>query len=540
MFGGNNDKQDSKWKQKYYDSLEQFEKQEKQYAAIETALSRGIARLSHGADGINPILDGYLNDLRKSISGHKGINQTLKVLDEVCQTIDRIGKISHDSKKTAPVYTARDAINQIITEISFPGVYAKEAKKISASAKSAKDTELKSLSKMLGAVINNALQKKPSKEISKSNTGLFQRITGKPDLKLSAPRSEEINLDLSEILIQLLERLNFPHDMEKTVDKLKASFSTGIYPDQLGSALGEVATLVSDMRHRMQEERYELEKFLKQLTDNLKYLDDYLQRSEQERNGALQGSKDLDKRVQAHVRDIETSVIDADSLEALKGTVQTQLDQIRRHMVIYLQSEEERNKRMTEHMQELTTRLDEMESETTTLRESVIREREQAMLDPLTGINNRLAYNERMTQEYARWRRYENNLSMAVVDLDFFKRINDNYGHKAGDKVLQTVARMMNNSLRETDFLARYGGEEFVILFTETDIKTAMGVMDKLREKVANTGFHFKDERVPVTISCGVGEFRGDDTPEQVFTRADTALYRAKEAGRNRCMYEMA
>ncbi len=538
MFGGEDDKQENKWKQKYYDSLEQIEKKEKQYAAIETSLSRGIAQLSHSADGINPLLDGYLNDLRKSISANKKINQTIKVMDDVCQTIDRIGKASSDSRSSLPLFSARDAIGLLITEISFPGVVSKEAKKLGANVKKSNDTELKPLTNTLASVINKALKKKPEKEAQKESTGLFQRIVGKSTTAVSSPQSTEINLDLSEVLIQLLERLNFPHDMEKAIETLKASFSTGIYPDQLSPALGEVATLVSDMRHRMQEERRELEKFLKQLTDNLKYLDDYLQRSETERSGALQNGKDLDQRMQAHVRDIEASVKEADSLESLKGTVQTQLDQIRQHMVMYLQSEEERNKRMNSHVEQLTTRLDEMETETTALRERVVHEREQAMVDPLTGIHNRLAYNERMTQEYARWRRYENNFSMAVLDLDLFKKINDNYGHNAGDKVLQTVARVLNTSLRETDFLARFGGEEFVILLTETDVITAMDVVNKLREKVEGSGFHFKNERVPVTVSCGIAEFRGEDTPEQVFNRADAALYRAKEAGRNCCMQE--
>ena len=538
MFGGDDSKQDGKWKQKYYDSLEQLEKQEKQYAVIETALTRGVTRLSHSANGINPLLDGYLNSLRKSISGNKGIDQTIKVLDEVCQTIDRVGNTSSDSKKVTALFSAHDAISLLMAEINFTDGESKEVKKLTNNINTPGSMELRSLTSTLAAVINKELKKKSKKENKKESVGLFQRIVGKSGETPSTQDLEATNLDLSEILIQLLERLHFPHDMEEPVNLLKASFSTGIYPDQLGSALGEVATLVSDMRHRMQEERNELEKFLKQLTDNLKYLDDYLQRSETERTGSLQSGKDLDQRVQAHVRDIETSVKDAGSIESLKGAVQSQLDQIRQHMVMYLQSEEERNKRMNDHMNNLTTRLDEMETETSALRERVVHEREQAMIDPLTGINNRLAYNERMTQEYARWRRYENNLSMAVLDLDFFKKINDNYGHKAGDKVLQTVARLLNTSLRETDFLARYGGEEFVILLTETDLITAMDVVDKLREKVGVSGFHFKDERVPVTLSCGVAEFHGEDTPEQVFNRADSALYRAKAAGRNCCMRE--
>ncbi|MDH5436238.1 MAG: hypothetical protein OEX83_05710, partial [Gammaproteobacteria bacterium] len=176
MFGGNDNKQDGKWKQKYYDSLEQFEKQEKQYVEIETALSRGIARLSHSANGINPVLDGYLNSLRKSISANKGIDQTLKVLDEVCQTIDRIGKISSESKNVAVLFSARDAIRLLMSEINLTESESKEVKQLANNINKSADSELKSLTSTLAAIVNKALKKKPKKEHKKESIGLFQRI----------------------------------------------------------------------------------------------------------------------------------------------------------------------------------------------------------------------------------------------------------------------------------------------------------------------------------------------------------------------------
>jgi len=147
-----------------------------------------------------------------------------------------------------------------------------------------------------------------------------------------------------------------------------------------------------------------------------------------------------------------------------------------------------------------------------------------------------MAYEERSEQEYARWKRYRAPLSLIVVDIDFFKKINDNFGHVAGDKVLKTIAQLMDESVRETDFLARYGGEEFVIIMTDTGADDALNVADKLRVAVENCGFHYRGESVPITISCGIAEFKNkNDTTGSVFERADVALYKAKDSGRNRC-----
>jgi len=101
---------------------------------------------------------------------------------------------------------------------------------------------------------------------------------------------------------------------------------------------------------------------------------------------------------------------------------------------------------------------------------------------------------------------------------------------------LKVIAATLAENIRETDFLARYGGEEFVLLMTGTAQPAILDVAEKLRQAVAVTGFHFRGEDVPVTISCGITEFRAGDSVEAVFERADRALYRAKAEGRNRCV----
>jgi len=183
----------------------------------------------------------------------------------------------------------------------------------------------------------------------------------------------------------------------------------------------------------------------------------------------------------------------------------------------------------------MNERMKDMESETEVLRLRIDDERSQAKTDALTGIPNRLAWEERLEQEVGYRKRFGTSLVLVVWDVDHFKRVNDQFGHKAGDKVLCTLAHVLADNVRETDFVARYGGEEFVQLITGSSIEDCMPVVEKLRTAIEKTGFHFRDERVKITASCGLSAYRDGDTPDQCFERADKALYRAKDAGRNRC-----
>jgi diguanylate cyclase len=127
-------------------------------------------------------------------------------------------------------------------------------------------------------------------------------------------------------------------------------------------------------------------------------------------------------------------------------------------------------------------------------------------------------------------------MSILAWDIDRFKSINDAYGHRAGDKVLRVIGQHLAQHVRGTDFVARYGGEEFVMILVGTAAEQALVAADKIRMNIAKIGFHFRNKPVTVTASCGISMFRPDDTPDSVFDRADRALYRAKEAGRNCCV----
>lgn len=157
-----------------------------------------------------------------------------------------------------------------------------------------------------------------------------------------------------------------------------------------------------------------------------------------------------------------------------------------------------------------------------------------SMIDPLTKLFNRRHFDEEFEREYKRAKRYKNDLSIAVIDIDFFKKINDTYGHSCGDYILKEIAYIMKDNFRQTDTIFRYGGEEFVVILTETSQKTAYVPMERLRKRIENNCFNFKNQQIKVTISIGISSKTDFEKASEMFDNADKALYKAKESGRNK------
>jgi diguanylate cyclase (GGDEF)-like protein len=161
------------------------------------------------------------------------------------------------------------------------------------------------------------------------------------------------------------------------------------------------------------------------------------------------------------------------------------------------------------------------------------RVRQMAYVDGLTGIFNRRYFEMRITEEIERAKRYENTLALVMVDIDHFKRLNDEFGHLLGDEVLRQVTNLFAQNLRKSDIVCRYGGEEFVLLMPQTPVDQAGSASDKLRKTVET--FTFPGVARPVTFSAGVASFPADgDTRDDLVAAADRALYAAKQGGRNR------
>jgi diguanylate cyclase (GGDEF)-like protein len=158
--------------------------------------------------------------------------------------------------------------------------------------------------------------------------------------------------------------------------------------------------------------------------------------------------------------------------------------------------------------------------------------------DKLTGLANRSHLEERLDIEFKRALRYKFPLTLAVVDLDFFKKVNDTYGHLAGDAVLREVGARLRAELRETDFVGRFGGEEFVVILTNTSLQGSLKLAEILRRFVGESPVHFEGQDLQVTASIGVAQMiDSHESYKEIFDDADNALYHAKSSGRNRVAY---
>lgn len=153
-----------------------------------------------------------------------------------------------------------------------------------------------------------------------------------------------------------------------------------------------------------------------------------------------------------------------------------------------------------------------------------------AKTDVLTELLNRRCCDESLNESISMFKRFKQGFCVILVDIDFFKSINDNFGHDAGDDVLKEFAKLLSSSVREVDKVFRWGGEEFIILMPHTDIENGSALAERLRIKIENHNFHSNN---PLTASFGVTEYQGDLTKHLFIEQADKALYKAKQRGRN-------
>ena len=466
------------WRQKYFRNLEDLEKKEKQWREAEELLRRTISRLTLAADGLDEMLDGQLRALRDAIRDRVN-NATLKEhIEAMSRTLVRL-------------------------DLEHQG-----------SGREKSDD---------GGLFSRFFRR--GRGARESGTGNLQRGA-----------KAESDVSVRAVLLELLQRLNLPEELEARAARLREQLEAGDPPQGWEAVIDEIAELVTELRQRSQQERKGIEEFLSKISERLQEVGRHLQGSSALNDDNLHSGRALGDAVRREMEGIESSVRQADNIDQLKGAVQQRLDAVLVHLSRHSDEQQLRYEKAKQQIESMSQRVRALEKETRSLRSRVNEERSQAMTDALTQIPNRLAWQERVEQEVARWKRFGTPLVLLFWDVDHFKDINDSYGHKAGDKVLRKLAGVLHAGVRETDFVARYGGEEFAMLMTGSDLDTSLEVADKLRKSIENTGFHFRGQAVPITMSCGLTQFRNGDTVEQALERADRAMYQAKRQGRNRCV----
>jgi diguanylate cyclase len=334
----------------------------------------------------------------------------------------------------------------------------------------------------------------------------------------------------------LLERLADDDAENPAVIALTAELVAVKTDAALAGVVLRIADLVHERGQRIARERLQAATVLSDVGKRLEEMLDYFAATAEESRTNREATVTFDAAVTARVRDLSVEFEAATELHVLQSLVGRGLESVSRCVHDYRRQTEDRLTEQTARTEGMCARVATLEQETRELHGRLAEERDRARVDSLTNVANRKAFDERLAQELARMRHTAAPVTLLVWDLDNFKTINDSYGHRAGDRVLQSVAQCFATGVRSTDFVARIGGEEFAMIIIGLPIDAAIGMANDLRAAVEALPFHFRGKPICVTASCGITEIKERESAESAFDRADSALYRAKDAGRNACI----
>jgi diguanylate cyclase len=506
------------WKRLYEQLLKRSESEKEANQELERLLTRTITRLTVAAMGLDHRLDPHLKGIRNAV--RKGLKSREQ---EQFQALSD-GLLHYSQEPLEGPQGVKSAFQHLLAELTLSGKELAELEELLAQLVAdpaeMQQRQFKRLTDLLGQ----------GEGASVKRGGLFDRLFG------GGAAEEEAGLQPNKILLNLLDKASWPGHWGEQINELKQRL---IDKEATAEAWIEVLEDLLDLSAKsfgeIQSEIKEAEDFLEELTQRLQDLGVHLQSAHEGRDAIARHGRDLSQTVNGQVGELGSHVAQATDLHQLREAVSQRLIQIKQSIDSYLAEEMAWHEQADKSEKVLRERLAQLELESSELRSRMVEAHHMALLDTVTGLPNRLAYEERVEQEMARWKRFDNPLTLLVWDVDDFKSINDRFGHQAGDKALRVIAQSLKARLRETDFIARFGGEEFVCLLCGAQDEEAFSVAEEMRLSVESSAFHSQGKPVRVTISCGIASFRQGDSLDNVFSRADRALYQAKRKGKNRC-----
>jgi diguanylate cyclase len=475
------------WRKKYFDSLTSLESEQRQFRAMEAALKRVAGRLCTAALGQSSRLDEQIKKLQVAIrreATSEELDQITPDLTEAIQALDQPAAVT----STPPTALAAIAtIAPAAATIAAPPIAPTQAP---AATK-----------------IEVASNEPPV---------IDDRIRG--------------------ILAALLAELRRDPTLIDQIDALETKLAASLSFDEFPVVLSPLTELVGQRIKRIELAKQEVEALLGHMVGKLDEIGQFVAEQNRSQIESHASSETLNVQLAVEMKAMGDSVDATNDLQQIRAQVRNRIDSIDRHLQEFRRRETMLTDAMHARNQQMRARITELETEAKRLHHALKDEQRLSTIDALTKVPNRLAYEKRIDDELKRWQRFKQPTCIAVWDVDHFKRVNDTYGHRAGDRVLRTVADCLAARIRSTDFLARYGGEEFVMILPGTKLEDAERLVNEMRAAIANIHFHFRGAPVSITISTGVTALTHGDSAGGAFDRADKALYQAKEQGRNRCV----
>lgn len=350
-----------------------------------------------------------------------------------------------------------------------------------------------------------------------------------------APASSQTHSNiLKDITDTIMERFSefAPFSLGDKLYELQQEFQDEALVEETAKWMDSSFKIVRKYIDSLTIRNKELEEFIRQTMQHLDETERHLSMEMSSREDQFSEDRKFENAISDHMKMIRHDFNKGD-LKSIKEAVMSKIDNINKGIERKREQDILRKEQTEKALQSLTSQIKGIKKEADEIKKKTVKLEIESSRDELTGLYNRKAYNQNVLETIAYMNRYNEPASLMVCDIDYFKKINDSFGHKVGDLVLKKLSVLLREKLRANEFISRYGGEEFAIIVPHAPLHEARKIGEGLRDYIDKFIFSYKEQKIPLTVSIGVSTFRKDDDCYTVFDRADEALYLAKKSGRN-------
>lgn len=488
------------------------------YSKINTAMLLAfINRLLGATRGIDNALNMAVTKLKATLERSASDDELLTQIKQVERQVMLQPNVLSDTLKIGDSAMTQ-AATSLANLLQHEPTLSSELQLVLAEPKTTSVAALQAKVQSLFCIYHNAIKNLQSYNVNDDN--------------VSAATHKKICDDLQ----RLIDALDFSGSFGANLKKIRQRLLQGVESNELVEICLQI---INNVIEGAREERLASKTFLHAIVEELNNIAYQFNNSFVDNNNINKKQLNLLANLKQHIDILDLDIRRSKDLAETKKHVQQGLAIISSN--IQQQEQLLQDKILLElQIKVVQTQLEELKKETLLHSQRLEAQQHKLYLDSLTQVYNRTALDERFKLEFKRWQRYQTNTTVAMIDIDHFKNINDTFGHIAGDKALKIVARALQKSIKGTDFIARFGGEEFVILLANLAPHEIQAILDKLRTTIKSIPFKFKGEQISITISIGATQFTRDDNDAvEPFERADKALYEAKSSGRDKVIIRL-
>ena len=518
---------------------------ENEFSAQSALLTGFIGKLSQACKGTDILLDNKLAKLRTTL-------KTATSFTELENDIKAISTLlrQHSLKNDKNRIEIHDQLNNSSTGLqkikNFPKESRRELQTLITKAEEGQDSLIQYIPLMsefiafyeniiIGQIRSTIEQPKTTNTNKPVTLDKINSVESETTLENNIiSEQEEAPKELLGRFSSILNTLVISKKHKANISKIKSSLHGQISNQNL---MTECLNVFDFMIEDLEQERSRAKVFLSTISDTLTSVQVSVTATIATSSESSEQHAKINQELTDKIKEVSIGINDAGSLNEMKVDVNDKIQHIAKTLQNKAKLEDSQSIALNEKLNSMSAKVEKLEQQSKVFEKRIQEVQAKSFQDALTKLANRASFDEFFAKELVRFHHKQFDLAITVIDLDDFKRINDTFGHTAGDKTLQVIAETLTKVMGKDVFISRYGGEEFVLIFKNVDKITVMNRLNMLRKKVASLPFTFKGTRVSITLSIGVTLVQREDIVHSAFERADTALYRAKHEGKNKVVY---